>query len=168
MSADNLFKDYRWCGIVYRRLKGILVEGAVANDLMNEAMAKLLARVDPQASHHQFFILQMIQPHAVVVKLHIRPEALFKLTTTNNPTGSSFSHYHPTKEQEVIDAAKFERFRKLEWTLCGYKVPYEPVDSSDSEDNEGSASDTAERSPSPADGTGKGPNKRTAGEMEDG
>jgi len=31
-----------------------------------------------------------------------------------------------------------------------------------------SASDTAERSPSPADGTGKGPNKRTAGEMEDG
>lgn len=57
MSADNLFKDYRWCGIVYRRLKGILVEGAVANDLMNEAMAKLLARSGAYRDSRSFFPL---------------------------------------------------------------------------------------------------------------
>jgi len=38
-----------------------------------------------------------------------RTFAAMQLTTTNNPTGSSFSHYHPTKEQEVIDAAKVRK-----------------------------------------------------------
>jgi len=90
MSHENLFKAYKWEGIVYKRLKRILAAGSPEppppNEVLREGIARLQGQqVDPRPDYLDFLVYENY-------KLRVKPEqSLFKVAF-HPPSCHAYEH----------------------------------------------------------------------------